>query len=61
MCERYAPFSSSARIDPALASSILFAFEMEKLVPPADHHNTTGEIDPSIHGHLGELQSLGRF
>lgn len=29
--------------------------KMEKLVPPADHHNTTGEIDPSIHGHLGPV------
>ncbi|KAI0320623.1 alcohol oxidase [Amylostereum chailletii] len=29
---------------------------MEKLVPPADHHNTTGEINPAIHGKSGPLQ-----
>jgi hypothetical protein len=22
-----------------------------RLVPPADHHNTTGEVDPAFHGY----------
>lgn len=29
--------------------------KLEKLVPPADNHNTTGEIIPSIHGTSGPL------
>ncbi|EJD00214.1 alcohol oxidase [Fomitiporia mediterranea MF3/22] len=30
--------------------------KLEKLVPPTDHHNTTGEIDPCIHGHEGPVR-----
>ncbi|KAH9054134.1 aryl-alcohol-oxidase from pleurotus Eryingii [Lactarius vividus] len=29
--------------------------KIEKLTPPADHHNTTGKIDPSIHGKSGPV------
>ncbi|KAI9428999.1 hypothetical protein H4582DRAFT_2155697, partial [Lactarius indigo] len=29
--------------------------QIEKLTPPADHHNTTGQIDPSIHGKSGPV------
>ncbi|KAI9432750.1 aryl-alcohol-oxidase from pleurotus Eryingii [Lactarius indigo] len=29
--------------------------KIEKLTPPADHHNTTGQIDPSIHGKSGPV------
>ena len=27
--------------------------QIERLVPPTDHHNTTHQIDPDIHGHHG--------
>ncbi|KAF9257962.1 alcohol oxidase [Marasmius fiardii PR-910] len=30
-----------------------FIFRNERLTPPADGHNTTGQIDPSFHGHDG--------
>ena len=26
------------------------------MVAPADGHNTTGQIDPAVHGHMGPLQ-----
>ncbi|KAI0040461.1 GMC oxidoreductase [Auriscalpium vulgare] len=29
--------------------------KIERIVPPADGHNTTGEIDESVHGHKGPL------
>ncbi|KAH9177980.1 aryl-alcohol-oxidase from pleurotus Eryingii [Lactarius sanguifluus] len=29
--------------------------QIEKLTPPADHHNSTGQIDPSIHGTSGPV------
>ncbi|KAI0298456.1 hypothetical protein B0F90DRAFT_1732646 [Multifurca ochricompacta] len=29
--------------------------KIEKLTPPADHHDTTGQIDPSIHGTSGPV------
>ncbi|KAI0629318.1 alcohol oxidase [Trametes polyzona] len=31
------------------------ALRIERLVPPTDGHDTTGEIDPSIHGHNGAI------
>jgi hypothetical protein len=33
-----------------------FRPQVEKLVPPPDGHNTTGEIDPAIHGTKGPLE-----
>ena len=27
--------------------------QMEKLVPPTDGRDITGEVDPSVHGHKG--------
>lgn len=30
--------------------------KLEKVVAPADGHNTTGQIDPAVHGHTGPLQ-----
>ena len=30
--------------------------QVEALVPPPDGHNTTGEIDPSIHGLSGPVE-----
>lgn len=36
--------------------------QLEKLVPPQDKHDTTGQIDPSVHGTSGPLQiSLGGY
>ncbi|OBZ77604.1 Pyranose dehydrogenase [Grifola frondosa] len=29
----------------------------ETLVPPTDHHNTTGEVNPSVHGTNGPIQT----
>ena len=59
-CGRYAPMHhcrfSSRRWDKYPCT-----IQMERLVSPADHRNTTGELDPSIHSHHGESQSLDRF
>ncbi|THU90637.1 aryl-alcohol-oxidase from pleurotus Eryingii [Dendrothele bispora CBS 962.96] len=32
-----------------------YIFKHEILTPPADGHNTTGQLDPSVHGHHGLL------
>ncbi|THH18790.1 hypothetical protein EW146_g2256 [Bondarzewia mesenterica] len=32
-----------------------YMLKMEKLTPPADHHNTVGEIDPRLHGTSGPV------
>ena len=35
---------------------MFFGFvQAEKLVPSADGHNTSGQVDPSAHGHSGPL------
>lgn len=28
---------------------------MEDFVPPVDHHNTTGQFEPSVHGFNGSI------
>ncbi|THH10137.1 hypothetical protein EW146_g8464 [Bondarzewia mesenterica] len=50
---RYAKVSG----DPGWSWNALTPYmkKLEKLVAPGDGHNTTGEIDPSAHGHSGPL------
>ncbi|CCM06045.1 uncharacterized protein FIBRA_08291 [Fibroporia radiculosa] len=33
-----------------------YMLKSENLVPPSDHHDTTGEVNPSIHGTSGPIQ-----
>ncbi|OCH93208.1 alcohol oxidase [Obba rivulosa] len=44
------------------ASILPYMKKSESLVASTDRHNTTGEVDPSVHGHTGPIQvSLGGF
>ncbi|KAF5391126.1 hypothetical protein D9757_003047 [Collybiopsis confluens] len=36
-------------------SALKYYKKLESMGPPADHHNTTGQFDPSVHGFSGPL------
>ncbi|EAU86715.2 pyranose dehydrogenase [Coprinopsis cinerea okayama7 len=44
--------------DPGWSWNNLFQYtlKMESLVPPADGHDTTGQVDPSVHGTSGNVK-----
>lgn len=39
------------------APKVTILFQNEKWVPPADHHDTRGQFDPSVHGTAGFIQT----
>ncbi|KZT38918.1 alcohol oxidase [Sistotremastrum suecicum HHB10207 ss-3] len=50
--------------DPGWSWKSIFPYfkKLERLTPPADHHNTTGEFNPAVHGFNGPLSvSLAGF
>ncbi|KZT25855.1 GMC oxidoreductase [Neolentinus lepideus HHB14362 ss-1] len=46
-----------ATMDESWSWTSLFPYflKSEMLVPPADEHDTAGQVDPALHGHLGSL------